>query len=92
MAIGVYFPFPSMSAENMNDEGVRRLAEAGLGAPSGRLYHVAFEAGSGVHVFDVWDSQESFDAFGRTLMPIMNDLGVDAGEPQISQVRNIIQG
>ena len=91
MAIGVYFPFPSMSAENY-DEGVRRLEEAGQGAPSGRRYHVAFEAGSGVHVFDVWDSQESFDAFGRTLMPIMKDLGVDPGEPQISQVHNIIQG
>ena len=42
-------------------------------------------------MFDVWDSQESFDAFGQTLMPIMTDLGVDPGEPQIAEVHNIIE-
>ena len=92
MAIGVYVPIPSMSAAQY-DDGVRRLEEAGQGAPAGRLYHVAFSAGpDNLHVFDVWDSQESFDAFGQTMMPIMTDLGVDPGEPQIAEVHSIIQG
>jgi hypothetical protein len=92
MAIGVYFAFPSMTTEKY-DEGVRRLAAEGLGNPPGRQYHVAFSGGPGIiHVFDVWESQESFDAFGRTLMPIMNELGIDPGQPQITEVHNIITG
>jgi hypothetical protein len=43
-------------------------------------------------VFDVWESEESFDAFGQTLMPILAELGIDPGQPQVSEVHNIIQG
>ena len=30
-------------------------------------------------VFDVWTSQEAFDRFAKTLMPILQQLGVDPG-------------
>jgi hypothetical protein len=40
----------------------------------------------------VWDSQEAFDAFGETLMPILGAAGIDPGEPVIAQVHNIIIG
>jgi hypothetical protein len=43
-------------------------------------------------VFDVWDSQESFAAFGETLMPILAEAGIDPGEPMVSPVHNIIIG
>jgi len=43
-------------------------------------------------VFDVWDSQESFEKFGETLMPIMTELGVDPGAPQVAEIHNIIMG
>jgi hypothetical protein len=46
----------------------------------------------GLHVFDVWDSQESFAAFGETLMPILAEAGIDPGEPMVSPVHNIIIG
>ena len=42
-------------------------------------------------VYDVWDSQESFDAFGQTLMPILEQLGVDTGQPDVMSVHNIVQ-
>jgi hypothetical protein len=45
-----------------------------------------------IQVFDVWESQESFQAFGATLVPILAELGVDPGEPQVSPVHNIIKG
>jgi hypothetical protein len=45
-----------------------------------------------IQVFDVWDSQESFDAFGETLVPIMTALGADPRQPMVSQVHNTIQG
>jgi len=43
-------------------------------------------------VFDVWDSQESFDRFGETLMPIMAELGADPGEPRVVEIHNVIVG
>ena len=91
MAIGIYFAPAEMSAEQY-DETIRRLAAAGAAAPAGRLYHCAFEGDGSLNVFDVWDSQESFDAFGETLMPILAELGVDAGQPQIAQIHNIVEG
>jgi hypothetical protein len=37
-------------------------------------------------------SQESFEALGATLVPIMTELGADPGQPMISPVHNIIKG
>jgi hypothetical protein len=43
-------------------------------------------------VFDIWESQEAFDAFGSTLLPIMSGLGVDPGAPMVARVHNVIAG
>ncbi len=74
------------------DEVIRRLEAAGAGAPAGRLYHVCFGNKEELRVSDIWDSMENFEAFGKTLMPIMQDLGVDPVEPEILEVHNIIKG
>jgi hypothetical protein len=34
------------------------------------------EADGLIQVFDVWESEASFQAFGETLLPIMKDLGL----------------
>ena len=34
-------------------------------SPAGRLYHVALETDGQIQVFDIWDSQESFEASGN---------------------------
>jgi hypothetical protein len=91
MAIGTYFAIEGMSAATYDDV-IKRLQDAGQGAPAGRTYHAAFEGENGLQVFDVWDSQEAFDAFGATLMPILGEAGVDPGEPMISPIHNIIIG
>jgi hypothetical protein len=93
MALGIYFA-PQSFTTGQYDEAVRRLEAAGAGSPPGRSYHCAFSAGSGagLHVFDVWDSQESFDTFGETLMPIMAEIGADPGEPQVTEIHNVIVG
>ena len=90
MPLSYYFAPESMSSQQY-DEVNRRLEAAGQGKPPGRLYHVAFAAGGGLHVFDVWDSRESFDAFGQTLMPILTELGIDPGQPDAMPVHNIVQ-
>jgi hypothetical protein len=91
MAIGIYFAVQGMSPDAYDDV-IRQLAEAGQGAPAGRTYHVAFEADGGLHVFDVYDSEEAFAAFGETLIPILVEAGIDPGQPMISPIHNIIIG
>ncbi len=34
----------------------------------------------------------NFEAFGKTLVPILSSLVVDVGQPQITEVHNIIRG
>jgi hypothetical protein len=91
MALGFFFT-PSAFTPAMYDDVIGRLEAAGAGAPAGRLSHVALETNGLIQVFDVWDSQESFEAFGETLLPIMAEVGSDPGQPQVSPVHNIIEG
>ena len=63
------------------------------GFDTGRTYHFAWVGQDGnIEVFDVWESQESFDKFGETLIPIMNELGTDPGEPAVVEIHNMILG
>jgi hypothetical protein len=89
MAIAVYFHPESMS-EAQYDEIIQKLDAAGAGAPQGRLHHSAFGPSSRLMVYDVWESQQDFDKFGETLMPILGELGVDPGTPDIMPVHNLI--
>ena len=91
MAIGVYFNPESMSA-GQYDDVIQRLDEAGTGAPAGRLYHACFGADDKLQVFDIWESQEAFDAFGQILMPILADVGLDPGQPMVEPVHHLIPG
>lgn len=90
MAIAVVFTPKAMSATQY-DECIKRLDKAGASAPRGRLYHAAHGSSHQLHVFDIWDSLESFQAFGQTLMPILQQLGIDPGQPAISELHNTIK-
>jgi hypothetical protein len=90
MAIAIMFTH-SMNASQY-DEVIKRLENAGASAPPGRLYHVCFGTGTSLSIVDVWESQDAFNAFGQTLVPILQQLGVDPGQPQVAEVHNIIQG
>jgi hypothetical protein len=91
MALSFYFRSPSFTPDQY-DEAIKQLEAAGVGAPAGRLSHVALESDGNIHVFDVWESQEAFEAFGPTLIPILAGLGVDPGEPMVAPVHNTIDG
>jgi len=90
MAIAIYFHPESMSAAQYDDV-IKRLDAAGQGKPKGRTHHSAFGPDEHVMVYDVWDSQEDFDAFGQTLMPILAEMGLDPGQPDVMPVHNVIQ-
>lgn len=90
MALAFYFaPTTPMSARQYN-ECIKRLQKAGAGNPPGRVYHACFGSPENLAVFDVWTSQAAFDAFGQTLMPIMQQIGVDPGQPSVMPVHHVI--
>src|SRR6478736_6290397 len=89
MAIGIYFAPAAMSAPQY-DECIKLLRKAGAGNPPGRVYHAAFGPKDKLMVFDVWTSQASFDKFGKTLMPILQQLGIDSGQPSVMPVHKVI--
>jgi hypothetical protein len=89
VAIGVYFAPPAVSADQYN-EAVKRLKKAGAGHPTGRSYHTAFGASDKLMVFEVWTSQAAFERFGKTLMPILQDVGIDPGQPAVMPIHKVI--
>jgi hypothetical protein len=90
MAIGIYFHPESMTTAQYDDV-IRRLEKAGAGQPRGRIHHSCFGPSNAVMVYDVWESQEAFDEFGQTLMPILQEVGVDPGQPDVMPLHNLIQ-
>jgi hypothetical protein len=91
MALGFYFVHEGFTPEKYSS-AIKQLEAAGAGAPKGRTLHVALESDGTIQVFDIWESQEAFEAFGPTLLPILAELGVTLGEPMVASVHNVIKG
>jgi hypothetical protein len=89
MALGIYFVHVGFTPEKY-DEVIKELDAAGAGSPKGRSSHFALEDDGAIQIFDVWESQEDFDAFGKTLVPILTAHGVELTAPSISKVYNSI--
>jgi len=90
MALAVYFHPKGMTLSQF-EEIHRRLAESGAAEQPGRLHHSCFGQDGELMVYDVWESQEAFERFGGTLMPILAEVGVDPGEPAIMAVHRLEQ-
>jgi hypothetical protein len=90
MAISMYFHPEGFTAAKY-DEAIAQLDAAGAGSPHGRLHHSAFGPPDSLMVYDVWESQELFAKFGETLIPILTNLGIDPGQPDVMAVHNLIQ-
>jgi hypothetical protein len=91
MAIGIYFANSKFTLEQY-EKALTQLEAAGAGAPEGRTHHIALETDGEINVFDIWESQAAFDAFGATLMPILGALEADSGTPMVAKVHNVIEG
>jgi len=90
MAIAVYFHPKSMTLEKFN-ESHRRLSAAGAGEPAGRIHHSCFGDDTDLAVYQVWESPETFEAFGATLMSILAEVGIDPGVPSIMALHRLEQ-
>ncbi|MEA2337351.1 MAG: hypothetical protein QOE82_1358 [Thermoanaerobaculia bacterium] len=83
---------PKSMSSQQYDDVIKRLDAAGAGAPKGRLFHVAFGSPEALRVSDIWESHDDFERFGQTLMPILQELGVDPGTPEFIETHNVIAG
>jgi hypothetical protein len=63
-----------------------RLVSAGAPA-AGRKHHSCFGEDGHLMVFDIWESEEDYEAFAAHLLPILKDEGIQASRaPDILQV------
>jgi hypothetical protein len=90
MALGFYITGTGFTQEKY-DTTLAQLEDAGAGAPEGRISHVALETGGEIQVFDIWESQEAFEAFGATLIPILTAAGITLNEPMVARIHNEIK-
>jgi hypothetical protein len=75
------------------DEVVRRLEQAGQWPnPQGLELHVLFGSEGDLRVSEIWDSQESLQAYMEKVFPIMDEIGIElAAEPEIFEAHNIVK-
>lgn len=79
------FNFSDMT-EKQYDQVWNELRRTGYANPAGLLHHVSAFQGNNCLVFDVWESQEAFNEFGKILMPILNKMGIENPTPMITPV------
>jgi hypothetical protein len=91
VSVLIRFAPPSLTAEQY-DSVVARLYEEGVFPAEGLDYEICFGADGNLKVSQVWDTKEHMDAFGQRLMPILQEVGIDPGPPEIVDVHNIIKG
>lgn len=88
----IQFDFPEGTAE-LYDRVWEDLKAAGHENPKGLLYHVgAPKPSGGWLVVDVWESEQAFQEFGQTLLPIIQKHGIPQVQPAVFPVHNIYEG
>jgi len=90
MSVLIRFAPPSLTAAQY-DESVSKLEAAGDFPPDGLDYHVCFGTEGSLRVSEIWDSRQQLEAFGERLMPVLGEVGIDPGEPEILEVHNIVR-
>ncbi|HXS61325.1 MAG TPA: hypothetical protein VN767_00520 [Streptosporangiaceae bacterium] len=63
---------------------------AAAGHPAGRIHHSCFGPDTGLMVYEVWETQQAFDDYGKTLMPILHKAGIDPGTPDVMPLHNLV--
>jgi hypothetical protein len=87
--IAVYVKPESLTLEQYNK--ARKGLEASGANIDGRKHHSCFGEDGQLMVFEIWDSQANYDAFGKFLMPVLQDVGIVPSTQDIMQVANLEQ-
>ena len=90
MSVLVRFSPPSMTAEQY-DAILARLYEEGIHPAEGLELEVCFGSGDQMKVSVLFDSMDAFEKFGERLQPVLQQLGMDPGTPDIMDVHHVIR-
>ena len=90
MSVLIRFSPPSLTAEQY-DAVLARLYEEGIQPAPGLELEVCFGSGDQMKVSVLFDSREELDAFGARLKPILEEMNLDPGEPEVFEVHNVIR-
>jgi hypothetical protein len=82
---------PESATTEQYDRTIQLLEKSGDWLPEGLEYHVAFESGGKFRVSEIWDSREQFDKFGSRLMPVLKDVGIEPGRPELLEIHNVVK-
>ncbi len=87
--IAVYVKPESLSVEQYNQ--ARKGLAASEANMDGRKHHSCFGEDGQLMVFEIWDSQENYDAFVKFLVPVLQEVGIVPSSQDIMQVVNFEQ-
>jgi hypothetical protein len=90
MSVLIRFAPASLTAAQY-DESISKLEAAGDFPPDGLEYHLCFGNEGSLRVSEIWDSKEQLEAFGERLMPVLSEVGIEPGEPEVMPVHNIVK-
>ncbi|GHB79137.1 MULTISPECIES: hypothetical protein [Streptomyces] len=96
MAIVVVLDMPGMTQDQYEQSAEKVSGRPGpVKSPadwpvSGLISHTAAPTSDGWLVVDVWESEEAFQQFGETLIPILRELGLADVQPQTYPVFNVV--
>ena len=95
MPVVAVFENPTLTQEKYEESvrkvsgGKARMESPGDWPADGLLAHIAGEGQNGFRVVDVWASQDGFRRFGETLIPILQEIGVE-GEPEVYETHTFV--
>jgi len=87
--IAVYVKPETLTLEQYNK--ARKGLDASGAKMEGRKHHSCFGDDGQLMVFEIWDSQENYDAFGTFLMPVLQEVGIVPSTRDIMHVENLEQ-
>jgi quinol monooxygenase YgiN len=88
MAVAVHITTQNMSKSDY-ERVIGDLKAAGVGEPEGRRFHAAY-GDDEVHVFEVWDSEEQFQAHNERFFATLQGAGVDAGIVSLGSLHSAV--
>ena len=73
------------------DAILARLCKEGIHPADGLELEVCFGSGDQMKVSLLFDSMDAFKQFGERLQPVLHELGMDPGIPDIMDVHHVIR-
>jgi hypothetical protein len=83
--------FASWGPIKMTVEQYDMVGERLPDAPDGRELHIASGDDGAMYVAEIWDSEEQAEAFSRSLLPVLEDVGIEPVWGDVHEVRRVIR-